>query len=90
VLYTDGTKMLTGYDGDGRKVAATNQDGVVTRLAYDGAGRLIAVTNALTNVTAYAYDQAGNLIAQVDAQVTNAVEVPGQEEARRETLGTLQ
>jgi YD repeat-containing protein len=71
VLYPDLTKMQTGYDSAGRRVAETNQEGIVTLLGYDGAGRLTAVTNALGKpeqmLTQYQYDEAGDQTAQIDA-----------------------
>jgi len=62
---------LTGYDSLGRRVAETNEAGVITRYGYDGAGRVIGVTNAwntadVTRAT-YAYDQHGNQTNQTDA-----------------------
>jgi len=72
VLFADGTKMFTGYDAVGRRVAETNQDNIVTRFGYDDAGKLIAATNAFGTsgqqaATRYEYDEAGNQIAQIDA-----------------------
>ena len=72
VQFADGTKVFTGFDAVGRRVAETNQDNIVTRFGYDGAGKLIAVTNAFgvsgqQTVTRYEYDEAGNQTAQIDA-----------------------
>jgi RHS repeat-associated protein len=62
---------LTGYDGLGRRIAETNEAGIVSRFGYDGAGRLIATTNAWNTPDAtwvtYAYDERGNQTNQVDA-----------------------
>jgi RHS repeat-associated protein len=60
-----------GYDSLGRRVAETNEAGVVTRFAYDGLGRLIAVTNAWNTAdatwAAYSYDEGGQQLAQTNA-----------------------
>ncbi len=71
VQLPDGTKMFTGFDAVGRRVAETNQDNIVSRFGYDGVGRLTAVTNAFgtaeQTVTRYEYDEAGNQLRQIDA-----------------------
>src|SRR5262249_15287308 len=62
---------LSAYDALDRRVAETNQEGIVTRYGYDGLGRLTAVTNAASTademVTLYEYDDAGNLLKMTDA-----------------------
>lgn len=69
--FPDGTSIGTGFDFVGRRIAQTNQEGIVTWFGYDGAGRLLYVTNALGKaeqmITRYEYDEAGNEIAQIDA-----------------------
>lgn len=44
VLYADGTETLTGYDADGRKVAGTNQDAIVTQFGV-GPDYLVCITD---------------------------------------------
>jgi YD repeat-containing protein len=60
--------MATAYDALGRRVAETNEAGVVTALGYDALGRLTTVTNALglpeQSGVAYTYDEAGNLTTE--------------------------
>jgi len=62
---------LTGYDALGRRVAETNEAGIVARFGYDGLGRLIGVTNAAGAADAtwvtYGYDEQGNMLTQTDA-----------------------
>ena len=66
--------QLSAYDALGRRVAETNQDGVMNRYAYDALGRLSAVTNAAgtldERITRYEYDEAGNLLKRIDANQT--------------------
>src|SRR6266542_7004832 len=62
---------LTGYDALGRRVAETNEAGILARFGYDGLGRLICVTNAWGTSDAtwatYSYDEQGNMLTQTDA-----------------------
>jgi RHS repeat-associated protein len=78
-IYPDATRLSTGYDAAGRKVAETNQLNKVTLFGYDGSGRLVSVTNAMNQVTRYQYDESGNEIAQIDAlNRTNTYAYDGQ------------
>ncbi len=62
----------TLYDDLGRKIAETNQAGIVTRMIYNGLGRLLSVTTDADTpggaaITRYGYDDVGNMIWQQDA-----------------------
>ncbi|MBV8657272.1 MAG: RHS repeat protein, partial [Burkholderiales bacterium] len=71
--------MLTtsyAYDGQGRKVATVNANGVTTSTVYNAAGQALRVTvdpsnpltgyNGLNLVTSYLYDAAGQVISETD------------------------
>ena len=45
--FQDGTKQVTAYDADGRKIVQTDQATNTTLFGYDGLGRLTSVTTAL-------------------------------------------
>jgi YD repeat-containing protein len=51
---TPSEKESTGYDGWGRLVTATNQDGQTSTTTYDSAGRVASTTN-ITGTTTYTY-----------------------------------
>ncbi|MBS1370010.1 MAG: RHS repeat protein [Lentisphaeria bacterium] len=66
----DGEKVLTSisvsYDGDGRPVSCTDQQGRVKRFEYDAFGRMVKELLPDETAVEYAYDRVGNL-----AQVTD-------------------
>ena len=70
---TGGQRPFTtlGYDVLGRRIAETNEAGIVARFGYDPLSRLIGVTNAFGTAHAmwatYRYDEAGNQTAQTNA-----------------------
>jgi RHS repeat-associated protein len=63
--------VLSSDDALGRRIAETNEAGVITRFGYDALGRLAGATNAWGTVDAtwatYRYDEVGNQTNQVDA-----------------------
>jgi RHS repeat-associated protein len=71
MIYPDTTAESDVYDALARKVASTNQAGIVTRFGFDAVGHLTAVTNAFGTsqqiATHYVYDEVGNLLQQIDA-----------------------
>jgi YD repeat-containing protein len=52
-----------GYDGQGRRISATNPDGRVTTTAYDPAGRIITVKDPADAVTTNTIDPGGQVTA---------------------------
>jgi YD repeat-containing protein len=82
------------YDGEGRLVSRTTQDGVVTSYAYDGAGKLLAVseTEGASTVTRETrqYDAIGELIRSTDSlgrETRYTYDAAGRETSRTDPLG---
>jgi YD repeat-containing protein len=82
------------FDGEGRLVSRTSQDGVVTSYTYDVAGRLLTTTetagaSAITRETRE-YDAIGELIRSTDSLgrvTTFTYDAAGRETSRTDPLG---
>lgn len=62
-----GTNIWMEYDALGRLVAATNQNGEVTRFGFNTYGDLVTLTDGRGQVTTWRYDSIGRLTNKVDA-----------------------
>jgi YD repeat-containing protein len=67
---TPATTTQYTFDGMGRTLTTTDQDGKITTKTYDDVGRMKTVTDAILpvgNTTTYGYDLAGNPASILDA-----------------------
>ena len=69
-VFADGTSTTMDFDDQGRLIARTDQNGIVTQYEHDDLGRLTAVVQTVDGAdlrTQYEYDELGNLVVQRDA-----------------------
>ena len=66
----NGVRTEYQYDDAGRRIAAINAQGQVSRTVYDKVGNVIAEATPLLNRTEYRYDNRDLKVAVIDARYT--------------------